>query len=50
MWRWGVEENSAFEKLKKIFSTKPVLAQWDPEKETVLEADYSGYALGECLS
>lgn len=50
MWRWGVEENSAFEKLKKIFSTKPVLAQWDPEKETVLEADCSGYALGGCLS
>lgn len=50
VWRWGPEENEAFEQLKKIFSTEPVLAQWDPERDTVLEADCSGYALGGCLS
>ena len=50
IWRWGEEENSAFEQLKKIFASEPVLAQWDPEKETILEADCSGFALGGCLS
>lgn len=49
-WRWGNEENNAFEKLKKIFISKPVLAQWNPDRDTVLEADCSGYALGGCLS
>ncbi|KAI0994661.1 hypothetical protein K3495_g13520, partial [Podosphaera aphanis] len=49
-WRWGEEENSAFEKLKNIFASTPVLAQWNPERDTVLEADCSGYALGGCLS
>lgn len=49
-WHWGQEECSAFENLKKTFASTPVLAQWDPERETVLEADCSGYALGGCLS
>lgn len=26
------------------------MAQWDPDRETILEADCSGYALGGCLS
>ena len=49
-WRWGPEENGAFEKLKNIFASKPVLAQWDPDLETIMETDCSGYALGGCLS
>ncbi|KAI0992782.1 hypothetical protein K3495_g15403, partial [Podosphaera aphanis] len=49
-WRWEREENSAFERLKEIFASEPVLAQWDPDRDTVLEADSSGYALGGCLS
>lgn len=50
LWRWGSEENSAFEKLKKIFASKPVLSQWNPDRDTILEADCSGYAIGGCLS
>lgn len=50
VWRWDSEENEAFKKLKNIFATKPVLTQWDPDRDTVLEADCSGYALGGCLS
>ncbi|KAI0993287.1 hypothetical protein K3495_g14897, partial [Podosphaera aphanis] len=50
IWKWGADENKAFERLKKLFASEPVLAQWDPEKDTVLEADCSGYALGGCLS
>ena len=49
-WHWGEKENESFEKLKKIFASEPVLAQWDPERETVVEADSSGYAMGGCLS
>lgn len=49
-WQWGEVENQAFERLKKIFASEPVLAQWDPDRETILEADCSGYALGGCLS
>ena len=49
-WKWGQEEIVAFEKLKKIFASEPVLAQWDPERDTILEADSSGYAIGGCLS
>lgn len=26
------------------------MAQWDPERETVVEADSSGYAMGACHS
>lgn len=49
-WKWGPRENEAFELLKRIFASEPVLAQWDLDRETVLEADCSGYALGGCLS
>lgn len=49
-WQWGPAENEAFEQLKRIFASEPVLLQWDPERSTVLEADCSGYALGGCLS
>lgn len=47
---WGREESAAFETLKKAFIEYPVLAQWDPERETIVEADCSGRALGGCLS
>ena len=49
-WKWGDKESEAFEKLKKIFASEPVLAQWNPDRETILEADCSGYAMGGCLS
>ncbi|KAI1007245.1 hypothetical protein K3495_g980 [Podosphaera aphanis] len=48
-WHWGEEEeDSAFEKLKRILASTPILSQWNPERDTVLEADCSGYALGGC--
>lgn len=50
LWRWGAEEEESFQKLKRIFSSKPVLAQWNPERDTIVEADCSGFALGGCLS
>jgi hypothetical protein len=49
-FRWEKEEQDAFERLKTLFITAPVLALWDSELDTVLEADCSGYAMGACLS
>ncbi|POS84020.1 hypothetical protein EPUL_004205 [Erysiphe pulchra] len=48
-WRWREEHTKAFELLKKKFISEPTLAQCDPDQETMIEADYSGYALGGCL-
>lgn len=49
-FQWTQEEQKAFDTLKDIFVTEPVLAQFDPERETVLETDASGYATAGCLS
>src|ERR1700761_5863548 len=47
---WGKEEEEAFHRLKVLFSTAPVLRQWDPALATFLETDCSGFALGGVLS
>ena len=46
---WTPEAQKAFESLKKSFISAPILAQFDPEKETRLEADSFGYAAGGAL-
>lgn len=48
-WKWDTEQEQAFNELKARFVKEPALAQWDPDKETMLETDCSGYALGGCL-
>ena len=40
---WGTAQQRAFEVMKEIFISEPVLAHFDPELETVLEADASGW-------
>jgi hypothetical protein len=47
---WGRNEQAAFETLREAFISAPILAQWDSERDTVVEADASGYAIGGCLS
>jgi hypothetical protein len=47
---WGDEEQLAFDKLKEIFTMEPNLATFDSERDTVLECDSSGYAVGGVLS
>jgi hypothetical protein len=47
---WSEACQQAFETLKKRLISAPLLAHWDPDKETVVEADSSGYAIGACLS
>lgn len=40
----------AFQELKSLFCTAPLLAHFDPERETTVEADASGWATGGVLS
>ncbi|KAI0996563.1 hypothetical protein K3495_g11619 [Podosphaera aphanis] len=47
---WLEEHEESFETLKELFITAPVLALYDPERLTVVEADCSGYVMGACLS
>ena len=49
-WQQGEEQWKAFDKLKRIFTTKPVLAAPDLDKEFRIEADTSNYATGGVLS
>jgi len=48
-WRWGDEQQKAFDKLKKVFTSKPILAVPDLDKEFRVEADASNYATGGVL-
>ena len=47
---WGKEQQNAFETLKKLFTTEPILAHFDPDLPCILEADASGWATGGTLS
>ena len=49
-WKWEGEQEEAFAKLKRIFTTKPVLAAPNLDKEMRVEADASDYAIEEVLS
>ena len=49
-FHWSQEAQEAFEKLKKIFSSAPVLRHPDPKLPFTLEVDASETALGAILS
>jgi len=49
-WQWGQEQQGAFDELKWIFTTRPVLASPDLDKEFIVEADASNYATEGVLS
>jgi len=49
-WWWEEAQQKAFNKLKQVFMTKPVLAASDLDKEFQVEADASNYATGGVLS
>ena len=49
-WRWKGEEQAIFDKLKKTFTIRPVLAALDLDKEFRVEADALNYATGGVLS
>ena len=49
-WKWGEEEQAAFEQLKAVFTTRPVLATPDLDREFRVEANTSNFAMGGVLS
>jgi len=49
-WKWGEEQQAAFEQLKAVFTTRPVLATPDLDKEFRVEADASNFATRGVLS
>jgi len=49
-WVWGESQQKAFDELKRVFMTKPVLVAPDLDKEFRVEADASNYATGGILS
>jgi len=49
-WRWEEIQQKVFNKLKKIFTSRPVLVAPDLDKKFRVEADASNYATGGVLS
>ena len=48
-WKWEKEQEEVFEKLKAVFTTEPVLAILDINREMRVKADASDYATGGVL-
>jgi hypothetical protein len=49
-WKWTEDMTKAFEKLKHCFTTAPILAYFDPQRECIVETDVSDFVLGATLS
>jgi len=49
-WKWGEEQQKAFEELKKKITSQPVLALLRREGKFQVETDASGHAIGGVLS
>ena len=48
-FNWGPEHQAAFLQMKKEISCAPVLAYYNPKKQTVLQTDANIKGLGACL-
>jgi len=48
-WKWGKEEQAAFDELKKVLSSDQVLVHFDPEKTLGLACDASNVGIGAVL-
>ena len=48
-WHWGEEQQKAFEEIKRLIMSEPVLHQPDQTKPFEVEVDASNYAMGAVL-
>ena len=48
-FQWTADADKAFEKLKQMFVSAPLLVTIDHERETVVETDASGWCIGGIL-
>ena len=48
-FNWGLEHQAAFKQIKCEIVRAPILAYYNPKKETVLQTDVSVKGLGACL-
>jgi len=49
-WNWGVDQQTVFEQLKKVFTSRPLLVTPDLDRELRMEVDASNFAMGGVLS
>ncbi|KAL0860048.1 hypothetical protein ABMA27_010363 [Loxostege sticticalis] len=49
-WNWTAACDRAFNKIKSVLSSSPVLAHYDPSLELILSVDSSAYGLGAVLT
>jgi len=49
-WCWGVEQENAFQELKRKMTEAPVLAHFDPTLETIVQTDASSAAWAFVIS
>lgn len=47
---WTDDCQNAFDELKRLFITAPILVHFDNQRETIVEADTSGWTIGGVLS